>query len=205
MTVTDIRKTDSKRFCLYIDYEPFASVYPSDIKSLRLVIGKDIAPEKLESFRRDVLFKRAMNSAVSSIKFSDKCVYDIRKKLEEMYYDQDIVQYTIDKLLSYGYLDDYRYACGYIRGHIGRKSLKIIRYELMGRHIAQEVIDKAIGDTDIPDEEEVIRHQLTKRFCVEELANKKDKVRMYMYRKGYDSRKVSRCIEELISRPDAEN
>lgn len=68
-TVTDIRKIDDKRFCLFVDYEPFSSVYASDIRRLHLACDGEIEWSKLEKFRRDYLFKRAMNKAVNSIKF----------------------------------------------------------------------------------------------------------------------------------------
>ena len=103
-TVTDIRKIDDKRFCLFVDYEPFSSVYASDIRRLHLACDGEIEWSKLEEFRRDYLFKRAMNKAVNSIKFSDKCEYDIRQKLKDLYYDEEIVDQTIDKLKSYGYI-----------------------------------------------------------------------------------------------------
>ena len=94
-TVTDIRKIDDKRFCLFVDYEPFSSVYASDIRRLHLACDGEIEWSKLEKFRRDYLFKRAMNKAVNSIKFSDKCEYDIRQKLKDLYYDEEIVDQTI--------------------------------------------------------------------------------------------------------------
>ena len=108
MIVTDIRRIDDKRYCLYIDYEPYASVYTSDIKRLRLEIGAEIEGDRLESFRRDYLYKRAMNKAVNSIKFSDKCEYEIVQKLRDLYYDEEIIAHTVGRLKEYGYIDDYR-------------------------------------------------------------------------------------------------
>ena len=143
-TVTDIRKIDDKRFCLFVDYEPFSSVYASDIRRLHLACDGEIEWSKLEKFRRDYLFKRAMNKAVNSIKFSDKCEYDIRQKLKDLYYDEEIVDQTIDKLKSYGYIDDYRYACGYIRRNSAKKGIRVIRFELQAKHIGQDVIDLAV-------------------------------------------------------------
>ena len=69
MLVTDIRKIDDKRYCLYIDYEPYASVYPSDIRRLHLKTGEEVGEPVLAQFRQEYLYKRSLNKAVNSIKF----------------------------------------------------------------------------------------------------------------------------------------
>lgn len=198
-TVTDIRKIDDKRFCLFVDYEPFSSVYASDIRRLHLACDGEIEWSKLEEFRRDYLFKRAMNKAVNSIKFSDKCEYDIRQKLKDLYYDEEIVDQTIDKLKSYGYIDDYRYACGFVRRNSAKKGIRVMRFELQAKHIGQDIIDLAVEDSDISDESDRITYILQKKYTVEELTEKRDKVYAYMYSKGFDRRKVSECIRNIVS------
>ena len=155
-----------------MDYEPFSSVYASDIRRLHLACDGEIEWSKLEEFRRDYLFKRAMNKAVNSIKFSDKCEYDIRQKLKDLYYDEEIVDQTIDKLKSYGYIDDYRYACGYVRRNSAKKGIRVIRFELQAKHIGQDIIDLAVEDSDISDESDRITYILQKKYTVEELTEK---------------------------------
>ena len=140
-----------------------------------------------------------MNKVVNSIKFSDKCEYDIRQKLKDLYYDEEIVDQTIDKLKSYGYIDDYRYACGYVRRNSAKKGIRVIRFELQAKHIGQDIIDLAVEDSDISDESDRITYILQKKYTVEELTEKRDKVYAYMYSKGFDRRKVSECIRNIVS------
>lgn len=200
MQVTDIRRIDDKRFCLCIDGEPYSSVYASDIRRLRLETGCEVDAAKLAEFRKEYLFKRALNKAVSSIKFSDKCEYDVRRKLKELYYDDEIIDVTIERLASYGYLDDVRYARGYIRRHIGRKSIDVIRYELGMKHVDAAVIKEAERElaSELPDEMDVIKSILTKRYSQTEMRDKQNRIFTYMYSKGFNVRKVSTCIGELL-------
>ena len=197
MTVTDIRKIDDKRYCLYIDYEPFSAVYSSDIRRLKLKVGEEVEEESMDSFRREYLFRRALNKAVNSIKFSDKCEYDIRQKLRELYYDGEIIDHTVDKLKSYGYIDDYRYAGGYIRRHLAKKGLRVIEYELSAKRIPQDIIEQAVADAEIPDEMDTIASIIRKRYSFNDLTAKRDKIMAYMYGKGFDHRKVSACIRQM--------
>ena len=64
MLVTDIKKIDDKRSCLYLDYEAFGPLYASDIRRLKLTVGSETDAEKMQQFRSEYFFKRAMNKAV---------------------------------------------------------------------------------------------------------------------------------------------
>lgn len=98
MLVTDLKRIDDKRFCLYLDYEAFGPLYASDIKRLKLIVGENTDAEKLTQFRKDYFFKRAMDKAIAAIKYSEKCEYDIRQKLQELCYDNEVVETTVEKL-----------------------------------------------------------------------------------------------------------
>ena len=101
MLVTDIKKIDDKRSCLYLDYEAFGPLYASDIRRLKLTVGSETDAEKMQQFRSEYFFKRAMNKAVTAIKYSEKCEYDIRQKLKELCYDEEVIDTTLDKLKKY--------------------------------------------------------------------------------------------------------
>lgn len=199
MTVTDIRRIDDKRYCLYIDYEPYASVYSSDIRRMKLCVGEDVDDASILEFREEYLYRRALTKAVNSIKFSDKCEYDIRRKLSDLYYDEEIIDHTIEKLKSYRYLDNYRYACGYVRRNIHKKGQRVIRYELEAKKIDSDIIEQAMNDNCELDEKEIISEIIGKRYSCTDLVEKRNKVVTYLYNKGFDHRKVMECINDILS------
>ncbi len=198
MLVTDIRRIDDKRFCLYIDYVPFGPLYQSDINRLKLDIGQDIDPEILEDFRKDFLYKRAMNKALSSVKYSEKCEYDIRRKLEELYFDNEIIDFTVDRLKCYDYINDERYASVYIRTHIKNKSRKNITYMLLSKNISSEIIEKTFENSELPDEEATISNLILKKYKPEDISLNKDKIISSMLRKGYSYSIVQKCLNEMF-------
>jgi regulatory protein len=199
MLVTDLKQIDDKRQCLYIDYEPFAPVYASDIRRLHLVVGEELEAETLMAFREDYLFKRAMNKAIAAIKYSEKCEYDIRKKLSELYYDQEIIDTTVDKLKKYGYIDDFRYASIYIRTHINKASRRNIEYILSGKNIDSDIISDAFEENELPEEAEVVEKIINKKYKKADLYDKRDKIIAYVMGKGYSYRLVNECINHIIS------
>lgn len=54
MLVTDIKKIDDKRSCLYLDYEAFGPLYASDIRRLKLKVGSETDAEKCSSSGRSI-------------------------------------------------------------------------------------------------------------------------------------------------------
>lgn len=197
MLVTEMKQIDDKRYCLYLDYEPYCSLYTSDIKRMNLDIGADIDDGVIEEFRKSYLYKRAMNKAVASLKFSEKCEYDIRLKLKELFYDSEIIEFTISKLKSYGYIDDLRYAGSYIRKYIHKKGRKSITYELSSKRITEEVIAEAFKMQELPDERATVISILNKRFTANDIVERRDKVMSYFVRKGFSMRLVLECMNEL--------
>lgn len=198
MLVTEMKKLDTKKYGLYIDYEPFSVVYASDIKRMKLKEDQEISDVELETFRREYLFKRAMNHALASLQYTEKCEMDIRKKLADAWFDSEIVEKTIDKLKKYGYLDDYRYACCMIRKYAAKKSKKAIMYQLMAKKVEQSIVERAFEDVALPDEYDILKENILQKYAVKEISDKREKIIAYYIRKGYSYYLVSRCLKDIL-------
>ncbi len=199
MLVTEIKKIDDKRYCLYLDYEPYCSLYMSDIKRLDLAEGVDIDEALIAEFRKEYLSKRAVNKAVASLKFSEKSEYDIRLKLKELYYDEEIIDAVISKMKSYGYIDDKRYALGYIRKYISKKGRKSILYELTEKRISPDVIEEIFDEEELPDEKMAVSDMLDRRFSQADIERKREKIIGYFLRKGFPVQTVLSCLKDRSS------
>ena len=168
MLVTDLKRIDDKRFCLYLDYEAFGPLYASDIKRLKLTVGEDADAEKLTRFRMEYFFRRAMDKAIVAIKYSEKCEYDIR------------------------------YASVYVRSHINHKSKREITYALSAKKISDEWIEAAFEENQLPDEHEIVMRLIQKKCPASELKDRRDKVIAYLLRKGYPYRLVASCMDDIL-------
>ena len=153
---------------------------------------------KCSSSGQSIFFKRAMNKAVTAIKYSEKCEYDIRQKLKELCYDEEVIDTTLDKLKKYKYIDDARYASVYVRSHIQRKSRREITYALSSKKILNEWIEQAFEENQLPDEREIVEKLIRKKCPVSELSDKREKVTVFLVRKGYPYRLVASCISEIL-------
>lgn len=196
MLVTDFRPIDDKRYCLYLDYEPFGPVYKSDISRMKLVINEDVPEYVIDEFHKD-LYKRAFDKSVSLIKYSERCEYDIRQKLTMLCYDEEIIDKTIAQLEKYRFLDDSRYAGSYIRAHMNRSSRRQMEYQLSKKHIDTTVIANAMCENYVLDEEDVLKKIISRKYDKEALLTKKHYIITSLSAKGFSYAAVKKVVEEL--------
>lgn len=132
----------------------------------------------------------------------DYTVKRLRTKLEEAGFPPLIIEECIGKLIDAHYLDDRRYAQSYVRSHLSDRSRFRITQDLMGRGIAEYVIEEAFavaGEETDPEEAQFrqIRHLLKKRgfSSVSSSFEMRQKTMAYLHRKGYESDLIRRAME----------
>ena len=124
--------------------------------------------------------------------YQERCVKDVRDKLKTF----DIAQEERDKILDYlldnRFVNDERFAKIFVRGKINQSGwgLNKIRFHLMQKGIAKEIIDEALRQTD----EEAYRNKLVdilkvkaKSVKAETEFEKKRKLAAYAMQKGFES------------------
>ena len=134
--------------------------------------------------------------------YQERCVKDVRDKLKTY----DIPQEDRDKVLEYlldnRFANDERFAMSFVRGKVNQSGwgLNKIRFHLMQKGIAKEIIDEALRQTD----EEVYRQRLidilkTKSKTVKAVSDfeRKRKLAAYAMQKGFEGSLVWEVLKEL--------
>ncbi len=132
----------------------------------------------------------------------DYTVKRLRTKLGEAGFPPLIIEECIGKLIDAHYLDDRRYAQSYVRSHLNDRSRLRITQDLMGRGIAEYVIEEAFaaaGEETDPEEAQFrqIRYLLKKRGFDPDAPDfkEKQKTMAFLHRKGYDADLIRRAVE----------
>lgn len=146
MIITDIVKKDSKKKIIYINYEKVFELYNKEIKRFDIRKDEDIPLTAYNEIMNEILPKRCMERALYILQTSDKSKEDIKNKLLQGGYPEEIINNVTEKLESYGYINDYRYSYNYIRYNIKAKSRKKILFELGSRGIKKEVLENAFDN-----------------------------------------------------------
>ena len=146
-------------------------------------------------------FNRAKNYALNKISYSQKSTYEIRQKLKEQKFSEDVIEKIIAYLDSYGFLDDESYVKAYIRDkdEISNWSRGKIRFMLKRKHIDDNLIDDYIYM--ISDEREAKKagffadKKIKNDFSYENRA----KVFRHLASKGFDVDIINQVLNERFS------
>lgn len=134
--------------------------------------------------------------------YQERCVKDVRDKLKSFDIPQESKDEILDYLLDNRFVNDERFAKSFVRGKVNQSGwgLNKIRFHLMQKGIAKEIIDEALGQTD----EEVYRQRLidvlktkSKTVKAENEFEKKRKLAAYAMQKGFEGGLVWEVLKEF--------
>ena len=185
--------------------------------------------EYLEQLSEEELYRHAVNRVLYILEHTDKSEADLRRKLKEAAYPEDIAERALEYVRNYHYIDDARFALNYVRMHAAVQSRRELSNKLLQKGISREDIDSAFaayeeeqaelaarhaGGDDRDSEEAVLsteeqaavralRKKLNGRTVLDDAS--KQKAVAYMYRKGFARDAICRAFEilEVSVDPDA--
>ncbi len=177
---------DSSRFLLYT----------GDISRYHLEENMELSQELFSRIMEETLYRRARQKALAVLKRADQSESELRRKLKQSEYPEEIIEKTIAYVYSYHYLNDERYAKNYIRYKSDTKSRRQIVNELRQKGVSKEVVDTVLEET-AGDDTEAIRRAIRKKTSdVEALEyEQKQKLAAYLYRKGFMEEDIRRELK----------
>lgn len=157
-------------------------------------------PGKMHRMQNDDI-KKAKLRALKLLEKRDYTEAGLRHKLICDQYDDETVDAAVEYVRSYGYVDDLRYACNYVRCSSSTRSRRDIAAKLREKGVASELIDEALESdgADENEETELIKRLIYKK-CPDPagLDHKgRQKLYAYMYGKGFDIHRVEKILNEL--------
>lgn len=197
--ITDIKPHKKNSFMIYIDEEYKFCLYKGEIKRFKLEIGSHISSSVIDNILDEVIYKRARERALYIIERSLKTEYEIRQKLKEAKYPDEIIERVIEMLNKYDFINDYNYAKMYIEYKMNSKSITAIKNDLYKKHISKEIISSILEESPIDESELIINLLKTKyyKFDLEELEDKRKVINKLMY-KGFKYAQIDDAINKYI-------
>ena len=198
MLVTRIESVTKTKFKVYIE-EQFAFVlYKGELSRYKICEGVSLSQETIDSIKSEVLLKRAKLRALHLLNAMDRTEEQLRTKLKQNMYPEDVIEKAIQYVKAFGYVEDQGYAQRFIRNRQGAKSKKELYIALMQKGVAREEIEAAMEACyEEVDETEAIRRILEKkRFSPDESSDvEKKKIFDYLLRKGFRSDDIRQVIQ----------
>ncbi len=202
MKILKYKKTTKDRYKISLDDGRELLLYEDVILKFELLLKKEILSNdmlEIEMFNQEC---EVYQVALTSINNRFKSVYDTREFLLKKEYPGEMIDRTILKLESQGYLNDRLFAKSYINNQIvtTNKGPYKIKRELGEHRVDNSIIDEEIGVFDLETQLEKIKkvaNRLYKSNRNKGGAILKKKIVSDLVNLGYDTSVISRVVEEF--------
>lgn len=200
MQVVQIEELDKKRVRIQLEDGCSFPLYKGESRKYGLQEGVELTREQFQEICQETLIKRARKRTMHLLEKMDRTEEQLRTKLKQGFYPEDIIEDAIDYVKGYHYVDDLRYAQNYVRCHRDNKSRRMIQMQLQGKGVPREYIWQALEEEY---EEESERGQILalvrKKEYSSQCADVREKQKMYRFlmRRGFSSNDILYVLEHL--------
>lgn len=202
MQVTQIEELTKARSRVWIDGAPAFVLYRGELRRCHIEAGEELPEETYRAIMEEVLPKRAKLRAMNLLKDREYTTAQLRAKLRQGSYPEQIIEEALEYVASFHYTDDLRYAVQYIFCHEDNRSRRRIEQDLQGKGISAETIQAAWdaweeqGGTQ--DEMGMMRRLLEKRRYNPDTADYAERQRQaaFLVRRGFSGENVRRILQE---------
>jgi len=202
MIVTELQADKSKKIRVYIDGKYAFSLSIKDLENYTLTEGQTVDDGLYRKIIDEIVYPQAKAKALMVLERSDKTETELRYRLTQAGFSDDIILRVMDYLKSYGYINDERYARTYISANKQKKSRLAIKSVLLQKGIAPETADKLLyqeysEDEAVDYELEAIKKELAKKTSSADRLDdrKKQKLIASLCRKGFELGKILKVID----------
>lgn len=200
MRVTGLEEISKSRSKVFIDQEFAFVLYKGELRLYHICEDREMAQADYEEIMTNVLPRRAKLRVMNLLKSREYTTKQLRDKLREGGYPEEVIRQALDYVAGYHYTDDLRYAETYITDHEGTRSRRRIEQDLRDRGIDRDILEKAWQQWEqkggVQDEEAMIRRLLDKRHYDPATADLREQQKTYgfLMRKGFAQETIRRTL-----------
>lgn len=207
MIVTKLEEYGKKKKKVYIDDSYIFWLYRSELNTYDIYEGSEITEEKLAAVYKETILIRVKKYALSILERMDRSEHELRIKLKQSGYTDELIDEAILYVKKYSYIDDYRYAVNFIKNHMLAKSKNYIQNKLMQKGIDKSMIKDAFATLEddvkengnISPEIAALKKEISKRTRNFTEFTLKDKQKLFasLCRKGFKYEMIQRELSLL--------
>ena len=189
---------DKRRCNIYVDGRFCCGLTLEATVKNRLKVGQSVVPERLAEIQLESEKDTAFDKALTHLSATRKTEKQIRSFLEGKGYLPAVVDYAVEKLRSYNFLNDGEYAEAYVEFAARKKGGKLIRMELKNKGISDAEIDDALENLD-GETEFLAAKTLLDKYMRGKVADTQNLQKAYRYlmSKGFDYEVAKHALSAL--------
>lgn len=197
MIITQMDSFGKDKLLITLDEEISFCLYQKEVHHLQLEPGAELTDTLYQEIRKEILIPRARKRTMYLLERMDRTEAQLREKLRQGRYPEDIIENAIAYVKGFHYVDDLRYAESYVRCYSQSKSRRLLYQELVGKGVPRDLIEQALEEEyETEDESAKIARWLEKKHYSTEEADPKQRQRMYQFllRKGFRSGDIRKVL-----------
>jgi regulatory protein len=154
-----------------------------------------------ENFLQEIVFEdektKAMNKAVNYLSSNLKTAKQIRDYLKKKEYSQATIDYVIDKMKEYKYLDDESYARAIINTYSNKYGKMKLKSALRSKGIKDDIIESVLSE-DLKIESSLSK--VAEKYLRNKDINREtlNKLSRFLYSRGYEFDEINSYISALL-------
>lgn len=195
ITSIEQQQKDKTRCSIFLDGRFYCGLKIEIAIKHRLKVGMTIDKSELDKIQLDNEKIQAMEKAMTHLSATMKTEKQMRDFLAKKGYTQVVIDYVMEKLAYYGYVDDFAYCKAYVNTVKG-KGKRAIESALISRGARREAIEQALSETQ-EDVDEVF--ELAQKYLRGKALDRQtySKTVRYLLSKGYEYDAVKSAMERL--------
>lgn len=172
-------------------------LYRGELREYGIEEGKALGSDTYLRLMTETVGKRAKKRAMYLLEQMDRTEKQLREKLLSNEYPQVCIDDAVEYVKRFHYLDDYRYACNFIRYKGSVLSRQIIRQKLMQKGVDRKVIEAALEEEYSSEELSMIEALLERRHFVPGQCDDNEfrKTYQYLLRRGFRSSEILKAMK----------
>lgn len=178
---------DKTRCNVYVDGRFCCGLTMETVVKNRLKPGQSVSPERLEEMQLESEKNTAFDKALTHLSATRKTEKEIRSYLEGKGYLPAVIDYALEKLKGYDFVNDGDYAQAYVEFSAKKKGGRLIRMELRKKGVDDTSIEGALETLDEQKELDTAR-EILEKYMRGKTADKPtlQKAFRYLLGKGFD-------------------
>ena len=187
MIVTKVEPTTRSRSRIYVDERRWCMLYDKELFRYSLQEGQPISDSVYAEIMQEVLTKRAKRRVLYLLRSMDRTEQQLRQKLKEGDYPEEIIDTAIAYVQKLHYQDDRRYASGYVEYRKKNRSRLQLKQELYRKGIAADMTKEILEEYSTEEERDAIRGWICRKGYNPAEATPEAQRKMYgfLMRKGF--------------------
>lgn len=201
ITRLETQKRNVQRVNVYVN-EVFAFSLSLD-EAAKLHKGQALSDADIAALRGGDEVERAVVRATRFLAVRPRSEFEVRQTLARKDVPQPVIDSALERLRALGYLDDPAFAEFWVsnRRQFKPLSARALRYELRQKGISNDIIDDVLQTQDEDDDAYRAAQAQLRRVRVTEKAELRQKLMMFLARRGFSPRvsrdATARLLDEL--------